>query len=104
MQDMHKKPRSDRRAAARGGFTLVELLVVIAIIGVLVALMLPAIQSAREAGRKTACANNLKQLGLAMHNYLDTNKAFPPGYISTVLDDHDDGGPGWAWGSLLLPH
>jgi hypothetical protein len=71
---------------------------------VLIALLLPAIQMARESARKTQCANNLKQLGLAMHNYLDTNKAFPPGYISEVLEDHDDGGPGWAWGSILLPH
>lgn len=86
------------------GFTLIEVLVVVSIIGVLVALLLPAIQMARESARKTACANNLKQLGLAMHNYLDTEKAFPPGYVSLVLEDHDDGGPGWAWGSFLLPY
>jgi len=91
--------RSHRRAA----FTLVELLVVIAIVGVLVALMLPAVQMARESARKTHCANNLKQLGLGMQTYLITHKSFPPGYTSVVMPDHDDGGPGWAWGSMILP-
>ena len=66
---------------AQRGFTLVELLVVIAIIGILVALLLPAIQAAREAARRTQCANNLRQISLAMHNHLDAKKTFPPGVV-----------------------
>src|ERR1700692_1977401 len=98
---------SQRRRIVRRGFTLIELLVFIAIIAVLIALLLPATQAAREAARRSQCVNNLKQFGLAIHNYKDVYRgAMPPGYImefqgkgATVLP----AGPDWAWGTLLLP-
>ncbi|NOX56622.1 MAG: DUF1559 domain-containing protein [Planctomycetes bacterium] len=94
------------------GFTLIELLVVIAIIAILIALLLPAVQQAREAARRTQCKNNMKQIGLAMHNYHDVYGVFPPGYItrqacyaSSVWPACNLGELGlYGWGTFLLPY
>jgi prepilin-type processing-associated H-X9-DG protein len=77
--------------------------VVISIIGVLIALLLPAVQAAREAARRTQCVNNLKQLGLALHNYEGTHLTLPPGYVSNFDAQGNDTGPGWGWAAMLLP-
>ena len=84
----------------RLGFTWVELIVVIAVIAVLVALFLPAVEQAREAARRTQCKNNLKQLGLAVYNYHETARTFPPGFVINT----DGIYMGWGWGVQILPY
>jgi len=88
----------------RRGFSLIELLVVIAIVGVLVALLLPAVQAARNAASRAQCTNNLKQIGLALQNYHDAAHVFPPGYVSFFDASGEDIGPGWGWAALILSY
>lgn len=109
----------------RNGFTLIELLVVIAVIAILVGLLIPAVQAARQAASRTQCLNNLKQIGIGLHNYLDAHGSFPSGVIMHTTDVNPGpvtvppvntncqpllpvfanlyGYPGWGWGTLLLP-
>ena len=100
--------KSGKRAISWSGFTLIELLVVIAIIAILIALLLPAVQQAREAARRTQCKNNLKQIGIALHNYHDTHSCLPPMKIWADGIDCPGGQPwdntgGYSWRVMILP-
>ena len=90
-----------QRTSARRGLTVLELLIVIGMVAVLMALLMPAVQSARDQARAARCRNNLKQIGLALHNYLDVFNTFPPGWVAH--SDSPDYGPAFGWMVMLLP-
>lgn len=92
-----------RTGSRRRAFTLVELLVVLAVIGLLAALLMPAVQQARAAARHNSCLNNLKQIGVALHNYYDANQVFPPGWMAAQVPGADYNNY-FAWSALLLPY
>ena len=100
---MSEQPKS-LPARSRKGFTLIELLVVIAIIAILVALLLPAVQQAREAARRSQCQSNLKQIGIAMHNYHDVHSTLPPGYVHQLNNSVHNRAPNWSWGAYIMPY
>jgi prepilin-type N-terminal cleavage/methylation domain-containing protein len=104
-----KRSGANSRLRRARGFTLIELLTVMAIIGIMVSLLLPAVQQAREAARMTQSRNNLKQIGLALHQYHDSHALFPAAYLADTLHPARDpitydGPNGFAWGAMLLPH
>lgn len=106
---VHCRRRRTSRPCGRAGLAFIEMLVVVAVIGVLVALLLPALLQAREGARKTQCRNNLKQIGIALHNFHDAHGSFPPGWTGPRYDQNGlivrpaDFGCLWAWSAYLLP-